>query len=345
MSVPFNVMNYDSVDDHINYLETMNGYLEKANGNNLGDFTAAGKTVNAGYNNYTVYWSWYKALGYGNLQTEPYCAGFISTTLASSFGLATAKKLLCGDLFVYCPDGWNRFNNKGRIYTTPKKGDVVFFWSDSLKRWGHVGFVVGVDANGKGYTTEEANTSSGNDTVVRNGGATCRKHYTLGQRKVAFGRPDYAAVGISIDEKRPPFTSYSIGTGDKGLILTANINLRNDPGTSGTKVISVLNKGSKFVPTQKTFINGDPWIYSDELKGWISAKYVEGWMREFTCHDKWWYVEPGYKYPVNQIKEIDGSHYYFDAAGYMFNGKIVLVTDEYGALKMDSEIAADEEEK
>lgn len=336
-TVPWKVLNYTSLYDYFSYIETMISYLEKATKGNLGDFTEEGKVVNAGYNNYTVYWDWYNKIGYGNYQGQPYCAGFISSTLASAFGIDIAKKLLCGDLFVYCPTGYNQFNNAKRIHTTPEIGDIVFFWSTSLKRWGHVGVVVGVDSNKKGFTTIEANTTAGNDIVVRNGGATCRKHYTLGEKKMAFGRPDYKSYGISTQKSEINMVTYSIGTGVNGLIATSNINLRRTPGTdSSNKVIGTLKKGTAFYPTLKAFVNGDPWIYSEQLDGWISAKYVEGWMQEFTCHNKWWFVENGYTCPIRTIKYIDNVHYYFDDAGYMFRGSITLKTDANGALKIDS---------
>ncbi len=346
MAVPYNVLNLSSVDEHIKNLETYLGYLEKATAGNLGDFTAAGKVVNAGYNNYTIYWDWYKTLGYGNMQQQPYCAGFVSTTLAIAFGLETAKKLLCGDLFIYCPTGWNQFNAKKRIYNKPQFGDVVFFWSASLGRWGHTGFVVGVDANGKGYTTIEANTSSGNDVVVRNGGATCRKHYVLGSGKVAFGRPDYAACGITLHPKTEDIvlTTYPIGTGANGLqILADSIYVRTDPGaTTQNSIVTTLTNKDVLFPTKKAFVNGAPWFYDKKAGGWISAKYMTGWIQEFSDHDKWWWVEKDYKYPVDQIRAIDGNSYFFDSAGYMFTGRITFETDANGVLKRLEDGAQDE---
>lgn len=332
MAVPYSVLNIQSVEEFFTVLERYLGYLEKANGNNLGDFTAAGKIVNAGYANFTVYWDWYKSLGYGNMQGQPYCAGFVSTTLASAFGLETAKKLLCGDLFIYCPTGYNQFKAKGRIYTSPKVGDVVFFWSSSLGRYGHTGFVVGVDK--AGYTTVEANTSSGNNTVVRNGGATCRKHYAFGTG-VAFGRPPYAECGITEFKVQEVLKTYAIGTGQSGLTITASsINLRNKAGaTNSASVIDVLKAGDTLFPSKKTFINGDPWFYDSKREGWISAKYMRGWVQEFDDNNKWWWLEPEYKYPVNAIKEIGGEAYFFDSAGYMLTGKITFNTNSDGALK------------
>lgn len=333
--VPFSVLNITNVDDFCTSLEKYLNYLEKATINELGDFTDEGKIINAGYNNYTIYWEWYKTLGYGNYQAQPYCAGFVSTQFATAFGLSIAKKLLYGDLYIFCPDGYNRFKSNNAIYSTPKKGDVVFFWSDSLHRWGHTGIVVGVDENQGGYTTIEANTTSGNDVVVRNGGATCRKHYTLSAKKVAFGRPPYEKYGIQLSAPTKKMVTYEIGTGVKGLkILAESIRIRKTPGTDNSNiVIGTKSYGECIFPTLKTFVNGDPWLYLPKDNGWTSGKYMEGWMLEKTCGNRWWYVENGYTYQTNAIKEIDGYPYFFDASGYMFTGTIQFTTDENGVLK------------
>lgn len=325
--------NFDNLVDFINFLYTAKGYLEKANGSNLGDFTDAGKIVNAGYNNYTVYWQWYNELGYGNLQGEPYCAGAVSTMMVSAFGLSKAKSLLCGNLYQYCPTGYDQFNNKGRIYSKPKVCDIVFFWSDKLGRYSHTGIVIGVDSNGTGYTTWEANTSSGNDTVVRNGGATCIKHYSsIG--KTRFGRPDWAGNGIA--ETKPKAKTYNIGCGANGLKCTApvSLNVRKYAGKNAT-IIGSIAANDMVKCTKKCFVDGDPWFYVPDKSGWCSAKYFTGWIQELDDGGKWWYLDPGYEYPVNQIRTIGSVEYFFGADGYMFVGTMILQTDESGALKID----------
>lgn len=332
--VAYKEYKYTSFEEMVTFAETTLGYLEKATGSVLGDFTPEGKVVNAGYNNYTVYWDWYKTLTKQNWQGQPYCAGYVSTIFSSAFGYDKAVGLLCGELYISCQTGFNNFKKKKRIYSTPKVGDIVFFWSNDLNRYGHTAFVVGVDANGKGYTTMEANTSSGNDVVVRNGGATCRKHYSsIGARKEKFGRPDYEAYGISIEAKPKDMVTYAIGTGASGLCVTASaLNYRTTPGsTAANTVKGNLKQGTAIYPTLKTFVNGDPWVY-DEKYGWFSAKYFKGWMQEFTCDNKWWYVEEGYTYATSTVKVIDGRPYYFDASGYMFVGTITLTTNEDGVL-------------
>lgn len=325
--------NFTYIDDFIDFLQQPVGYLEKVNGSNLGDWTDSGKVVNAGYNNYTIYWQWYKNLGLGNLQAQPYCAGFVTDMFVCGFGTNKMQNLLCGNGYHYCPTGYNQFKNRGRIYSSPKKGDVVFFWGSSARRWSHTGIVIGVDSNGKGYTTVEANTSAGNEIVIANGGATCRKHYTLGARKEAFGRPDYEGNGISLSNKPNYDRSYSVSTGAAGLTTTAtSLNIRNTPGTDGTSIGS-YDQGSHVYPTQKVFVNGDPWFYVPNKDGWISGRYVTGWILEHDDGERWWWVLPGYTFWTNGIHEIDGNMYYFDDTGYMFTGTITFTTDKNGVLK------------
>lgn len=324
--------NYDNLNDFFAFLSTAVGYLEKASASDLGDFTDAGKTRNAGYNNYTVYWQWYKELGYGNLQGQYYCAAAVSTMCANAFGLAKAKKILCGDLYVYCPTGYTQFKNKNRIYSTPKAGDVVFFYSSSNKRYTHTGWVISVDSNGNGYTTWEANTSSGNNTVVRNGGATTNKHYTLGSNTVAFGRPDWESVGISTTnttKSEDTLSTLSIGVGQTGLICTASsLNVRSYPSTG--LVVGSVKKGEAVYPTEKTFIYGKPWYHISS--GWISASYLTGWVLEKDCGNKWWYLLPGYDYYVDRIVTIGGNRYFFGSDGYLMTGDIIIKTNSDGVI-------------
>lgn len=332
MSVAFNTLNLTSVQSYLESLEEYLGYLEKSSASNLGDFTTLGKSINAGYGNYTVYWDWYKLLTGKNLQTNPYCACFVSVTLARAFGLEKAKKLLCGDLFIYCPDGYDRFKAKGRIYKDPKPGDVVLFWSDSLDRWGHVGVVVNVDK--AGYTTIEANTTAGNNTLVRNGGATCRKYYNHNSRKVAFCRPDYESLGISYNKapQRAPEVSYPISTGQSGLKVVSDVQINTDYRESNTK--GSVKAGEIVYPSKKVFNNGIPYYYDQNRLGWIDARNLSGWVKEGS--GKWWWLDKNYTYPVNRIKEIDGQPYYFGADGFVLIGNIVISTDSDGVLKMST---------
>lgn len=170
-----------------------NGYLEKKNGSNLGDFTAMGKVVNAGGNNFTNVAEWFKRDTGKDYQGQPYCAMAVSEMFVSAYGVETAVKLLCGSLYSYCPDLYNAFKKAGRIDTVPQKGDIVLFHNGI--RFHHTGQVVDVSLNGKRITTTEANTSSSAGVVANGGAFRYGKTYLLSDIPEArFARPDWSLV-------------------------------------------------------------------------------------------------------------------------------------------------------
>lgn len=172
--------------------ESYVGYLEKKSNANLDDFTK-----NAGSKNYTKFNRDYaRLMDDKSAQPEQWCGIFASMMFVYAFGFEAAKKLLCGYLHKYTPTGANYFKNKGRYIKrgegNPKAGDVVFFYSKSKGRIGHVGIVRKVSGS-KVYTIE-GNTSGAN-TLITNGGGVCRKSYALTSTYIdGYGRPDYASV-------------------------------------------------------------------------------------------------------------------------------------------------------
>lgn len=68
--------------------------------------------------------------------------------------------------------------------------------------------------------------------------------------------------------------------------------------------------------TEKCFVDGDPWIHTPD--GWVSAYYIEGWLLQ---DGRWWYVEPGYTWPAEVVKEINWKWYAFDCDGWMIEAK------------------------
>ena len=122
------------------------GYLEKKSNRQLNDFTA-----NAGSGNFTCFARDYREHTGQNFQAQPWCAMFVSEIFVQVFGLETAKELLGGPLYHYCPTGVNQFKASGRWSTTPEPGAVIFFTNGS--RAYHTGIVVEVtdpDQNGGG---------------------------------------------------------------------------------------------------------------------------------------------------------------------------------------------------
>lgn len=165
------------------------GYLEKKSNKDLEH-----KTKNAGKNNYTIFAEKYKEYTGNNFQGQAWCALFVSCCFVSAYGLEIAKKLLCGQLYSYCPYGMEAFKKKGQLHSKPKAGDIVFFIRNGVAR--HTGIVYKVSGN---YVyTVEGNTSNGT-TVIANGGGVCKKSYTINSN-MKFGRPDYSMISKTSSE-------------------------------------------------------------------------------------------------------------------------------------------------
>ena len=144
----------------------------------------------AGYNNYTVFAKLYKEKTGIDVQGQAWCDCFVDTVFIHVFGVDMAKKLLIG-FSAYTPTSAQYFKNKKQWYTKPKIGDIIFFKNDV--RICHTGYVYNVTAT-KVYTSE-GNTSSGNNTVVANGGCVALKSYNLSNSRIAgYGRPDYSIL-------------------------------------------------------------------------------------------------------------------------------------------------------
>ena len=188
------------------------GYLEKKNKNNLDN-----KTINAGSNNYTKYWA-DMAPSY---QGQPWCACFVNWCFKHAYGEIEAKNLLCtkGAWSYYTPTSAQYFKNMHQWFTTPQRGDVIFF--KNSQRICHTGIVLEVK-NGRVYTIE-GNTSGGS-TLEANGGCVAKKNYPLGYNRIAgYGRPKYsntpAAVPSNTSDYYPKYngTSKSISDALKSL--------------------------------------------------------------------------------------------------------------------------------
>lgn len=226
------------------------GYLEKKNKNNLDS-----KTTNAGSNNYTKYWA-DMAPSY---QGQPWCGCFVIWCFKHAYGETEAKKLLCtkGAWSYYTPTSAQYFKNMHQWFTTPQRGDVIFF--KNSQRICHTGIVLEVK-NGRVYTIE-GNTSGGS-TLEANGGCVAKKNYPLGYNRIAgYGRPKYsntpAAVSSNTSDYYPKYegTSNSISDALKLLcidnskanrtIIANKNNIPNYKGTSAQNIqlLTLLKQG------------------------------------------------------------------------------------------------------
>lgn len=166
------------------------GYLEKRSNSQLDS-----KTANAGSGNYTKYNRDMRAWAKSASINDQWCQNFVDWCFVTAFGLDTAKKLLY--VFTnYTPTGSNAFKKHGRYikrgHGTPKRGDVIYFYSSAKGRIGHVGIVTKVTSS-KVYTIE--GNTSGASSLITNGGGVRAKSYSLSSSYIdGYGSVDYAAV-------------------------------------------------------------------------------------------------------------------------------------------------------
>lgn len=168
-----------TLNGYVNRAVSFSGYLEKASNSNLDSFTA-----NAGNKNYTCFGrDVQNAIGLG-AQGAYWCATFVVDMLIKEFGLAGAKKALGGAFSIYTPTMVDTFKKAGKWFSSPKKGDLIFF--KNSVRVHHVGIVTGVTSS---YVKTIEGNTSGASGVVANGGGVCQKTYTLKNSKIAgYGR-------------------------------------------------------------------------------------------------------------------------------------------------------------
>ena len=129
--------------------------------------------------------------------------------------ISRAKTLLRqpqnGVMTGYTPTGKSYFVSANAWYNTPKKGDIIYFYSTTKGRVGHVGIVEKVNTEKKLVYTIEGNTSS--DEYAENGGCVARHTYSYaslgGKNRVnGFGRPNFSASGVTADNLVSTAISY-----------------------------------------------------------------------------------------------------------------------------------------
>ena len=179
-----------AIDRLIATAEAEIGYLEKKSNKDLDN-----KTANAGSANYTKFNRDLKAwTGVGSLNAQ-WCQAFVDWVFITAFGLELAKKLIY-TWTNYTPTGSNAFKKRDRYIKRgsgkPKRGDVIYFYSTSKGRIGHVGLVYKVTSST--VYTIEGNTS-GASSLVTNGGGVKKKSYSLTSSYIdGYGSVDYSAI-------------------------------------------------------------------------------------------------------------------------------------------------------
>ena len=263
-------MNFD-INKVIAVAEAEVGYLEKKSNKDL-----YSKTGNAGQNNYTKYAyefdTKYTDFYNGKKNGYAWCDMFVDWCFVNAYGEANALKLLeqpkksCG---AGCQYSANYFKKINRFYTSPKRGDQIFFKSSNGEVC-HTGLVYKVDDT---YVyTIEGNTSSATG-VIANGGCVAKKKYTLKYSRIyGYGRPNYGTQQSS----STPSTAKPSNTSKPFLkftgYVTANVlNVRKGAGTK-YNVLGTFKKG-----TSVSVIGESGDWYKISYKGstaYVSKQYI-----------------------------------------------------------------------
>lgn len=282
------------------------GYPEKDNTNNLDSMTIRGSK------NYTKYARDINSIGLSGCQGQAWCGVYQMWLEYKNNGKEIALQHLSNKFYnCFATRDWAKANGKWLdAKGTPKVGYRVIF-SQS-----HIALVTKVTAT-KIYTNE-GNTSDGT-TVERDGGRVCNKYYDRTNPKIL----GYVIVDYEDEKVADVISEYYIETGKDGLRVTASVlNIRKEPNTN-SDVIGSYKLNDKVYPTDKIFVNGKPWFKTD--KGYVSANYFDGWIREVSDSEKrWWYVKEGYKYPKSEWLD----NYYFDKDGWMVTETYVKSKDK-----------------
>ena len=217
------------IDRLIAVAEAEIGYLEKKSNKDLDD-----KTANAGSANYTKYNRDMKAWAGSAGLHDQWCQNFVDWCFVTAFGLEQAKKLIY--VFTnYTPTGSSAFKKRDRYIKrgkgTPKRGDVIYFYSSAKGRIGHVGIVYRVSGS-KVYTIE--GNTSGASSLVTNGGGVRKKSYSMSSSYIdGYGSVDYSAVdGKTDDELRRGDTGDAVTALQKALLIW-DANCLPDYGADG----------------------------------------------------------------------------------------------------------------
>lgn len=122
-----------------------------------------------------------------------------------------------------------------------------------------------------------------------------------------------SVVKAVLEEKVEAFSVWKIGTGQKGLITTANLHVRTEPET-GT-VIRTVPKGTAVFPESRSEGGAFPDYWFKTSEGWMCGAYLYGWVYDKEVK-KWWYLQEG-RFLKKCWEKIDGLWYYFKEDGYL----------------------------
>lgn len=163
----------------------------------------------------------------GNKQGYDWCAVYQMDGFCNVYGMDDALKMLNlgkKNLSASCTQLVRKFKSNQSFFTSPQKGDLIFFDWDKSGDADHVGFVLSIDGNI--ITTIEGNSS---DMVKKN-------TYFVGDTRIlGYGRPNYDAEDVTPAQPSQPEKTNSSSSivrvlkrGCKGYdVKELQINLNN----------------------------------------------------------------------------------------------------------------------
>lgn len=232
--------------------------------------------------------------------------------------VSNGDKLLWGAYTQYTPTGKSLFVKAGKYGKIPHIGDIVYFYSNSLKRVAHVGIVYNILYGNNQYTiqTIEGNTSS-QPGFSRNGGMVATKWYHIksldevgGSNRInGFGTPMYDYDTCDAE------TFISVCNREVGYVEKASNNfLESKTANAGDKNFTKYGEwyGNNGAYWCQQFISYCAYVASKEFL----SKKVFRWRKE---NDNWYYYKYGKKIKSNWAY-IDNRWYVFDNSGKMITG-------------------------
>lgn len=231
------------------------------------------------------------------------------------------QKLLCGDYTAYTPTGMSLFAKAGRLYKTPMRGDIVYFYHASMRRVAHVGLVKRATRSIFGVwdmVTEEGNTAPGR-RFSRDGGSVAEKHYTFRESEVGgthliagFGRPMYGADTCTADEM-----IAAIEAEDGYVEKASAAQLETKSGNPGDKNFT---KYAAWYGLQ-----GSPWCQM--LISWCA--YTACAAHRAKAHTGWQQTASGWMYSDETGRRLAGEWAHIGGRWYVFDNAGMLIRDAW----------------
>ena len=237
------------------------------------------------------------------------------------------QHVLCGDYSQYTPTGKSYFVKVGRYFKQPMQYDIVYFYTSSLGRVSHTGFVKKViwhpEDGSFDLCTSEGNTSVQNE-FDRNGGQWAEKWYYRvknvgGTNRInGFGRPLYSedtCTGEDVLKIMEEWEGYE--EKHSWEPLSAIYTKHENPGKNNITMMGYWYAGYKKEEAQWCAQTTSWGVYQACVERAKKDTHWNGW-RQSDAGD-WYYYLSGD--PIKgRWSYIDGRWYVFDNSGKMIKG-------------------------